>query len=546
VPLQWRLLEEGFGRDVAEAYRDGMKVLWRVTKPERPVRKEGGAITVKHTTILAFEGVAVEAAEDPEWTSRLTDDEAKTAALHGCLSEQGYPEWIDALVASHPQIVLPIVRGALKDEWHAKGPGRSDFIYRYARPGTILQPSLQSILFDIVSGPEPDDLSKLDSGLRILSRLDLTTAQKRQVARTARTRLRAHERKGQVDRALRYLALLLTVDGDKAVDDLTQWFGRPKPKERRARAELTLAYLFDRHDPVIPDLLGEASTAALEKLLRLAYRYIHPKHDREHEGSYTPDTRDHAENARNTILTAILDRPGFETYDALRRIALEPAYALRKERFQELARGKAERDSELPTWTEKEVVTFEEQHAAPVKTGSDLLRVVMTVLKDIQFQLDKGDVTSRPLLQRAKDEDEVRNWIVEQMNFRSRGRFHAYREAQVANKDRPDIIIASTAAPCEVGMEVKHGGKKWTRAQLENALRVQLANDYLKPASRRHGVFVMTNHGVRRWRDAGTKQVMDFGKLMDWLTAIAAKITTNDSGPIQVRCFGVDAAGKIR
>jgi hypothetical protein len=191
----------------------------------------------------------------------------------------------------------------------------------------------------------------------------------------------------------------------------------------------------------------------------------------------------------------------------------------------------------------KEVVTLEEQHAAPVKTGSDLLRVIVTVLKDIQFQLDKGDVTSRPLLQRAKDEDEVRNWIVEQMNFRSRGRFHAFREAQVANKDRPDIIIASTAAPCEVGMEVKHGGKKWTRAQLEHALRVQLANDYLKPVSRRHGVFVITNHGVRRWRDAETKQVMDFAKLISWLTTIAAKITSNDSAAIEVRCFGIDASG---
>lgn len=543
APLQWRLLEEGFGRDVAEAYRDGMKVLWRVTKPERPLRKEGGLTTTKHTTILAFEGVGVEAAEDPDWTSKLTAAEAKMAALHGCLSEQGYSDWIDPLIASHPQIVLPIVKRAIKQEWDAKGPGRSDFLYRYARSDTVLQPSLQQILFGILSGPEPDDLSKLDSGLRIISRLDLTSAQKRQIARTARTRLNAHERKSDVNRALRYLALLFTVDGDKAPDDLSRWFKRPKSKERRARAELTLAYLFDRHDPVVPDMLGNASTAALEKLLRLAYRYIHPKDDQHHEGSYSPNTRDHAESARNTVLTAILDRRGFEAYDALRRIAHEPAYALRKERFQELARGKAERDSELPTWTEKELVAFEEQHAAPVKTGSDLLRVVMTVLKDIQFQLDKGDVTSRPLLQRAKDEDEVRNWIVEQMNFRSRGRFHAYREAQVANKDRPDIIIASTAAPCEVGMEVKHGGKKWTRVQLENALRVQLANDYLKPASRRHGVFVVTNHGLRRWRDAGTKQMMDFSKLVIWLTAIATKIMTNDSGPIQVRCFGVDTAG---
>ena len=111
----------------------------------------------------------------------------------------------------------------------------------------------------------------------------------------------------------------------------------------------------------------------------------------------------------------------------------------------------------------------------------------------------------------------------------------------MANNDRPDIIIASTAAPCEVGMEVKHGGKKWTRSQLEQALRVQLANDYLKPASRRHGVFVITNHGVRSWRDAESKQNMNFDKLMKSLAAIAATIKTNASGAIEVGVFGIDA-----
>jgi hypothetical protein len=37
--------------------------------------------------------------------------------------------------------------------------------------------------------------------------------------------------------------------------------------------------------------------------------------------------------------------------------------------------------------------------------------------------------------------------------------------------------------------------------------------------------------------------MMNFSKLVVWLTTIATKITANDSGPIQVRCFGVDTAG---
>jgi hypothetical protein len=258
---------------------------------------------------------------------------------------------------------------------------------------------------------------------------------------------------------------------------------------------------------------------------------------------FSRETRDRAESARNAILSALLERPGEDAYGALQRIALDPGFSFRRERFQQLARGKAERDSELPAWTAAEVLNFERTHTAPVKTGADLLHVVMGVLQDIQLHMDKGDVTSRPLLQRAQDEDEARNYLVEQMNFRSRGRFHAYREAQIARKNRPDIIIASTAAQCEVGMEVKHGGKTWTLSQLDTALRKQLANDYLNPATRRHGVLVITKHSPRRWRSG--KRLMSFKELMERLSDVAETLHQNDSGPIQVRCFGVDATGPI-
>jgi hypothetical protein len=288
-------------------------------------------------------------------------------------------------------------------------------------------------------------------------------------------------------------------------------------------------------------VLGEMSVSGLQSLLRTAYIHVHPSDDLLHEGMFEPGLRDSAESARSAILSALLERWGEEAYRALQQIARDPDFSFRRERFQQLARGKAERESELPAWTAAEVLNFERTHTAPVKTGADLLHLVMGVLQDIQLHMDKGDVTSRPLLQRAQDEDEARNYLVEQMNFRSRGRFHAFREAQIARKNRPDIIIASTAAQCEVGMEVKHGGKTWTLPQLDTALRKQLANSYLNPATRRHGVFVITNHGPRRWRSG--KALITFKELIERLSKIARNLHENDSGPIQVRCFGVDASG---
>src|SRR4029077_18860206 len=114
------------------------------------------------------------------------------------------------------------------------------------------------------------------------------------------------------------------------------------------------------------------------------------------------------------------------------RVAEDPVMALRAIRFRESARGMAERDAELPAWTPKEVINFERESTAPVKTGGDLLRLVEAILKDIQFQFTKGDASSRRVLQRAEDEDEVQNWLVEQLNLRARDCFRAFREAEVA------------------------------------------------------------------------------------------------------------------
>lgn len=252
--------------------------------------------------------------------------------------------------------------------------------------------------------------------------------------------------------------------------------------------------------------------------------------------------RDNAESARSLILKVILDRPGIDAYRGLKRLAEKPEFAIRAERFKELARGKAERDTEPPAWKEIEVVSFEQQHTAPTKTGIDLFRIVLSVLNDIQFQLTSGDVSSRPLLERAKDEDEVQKWIVEQMNYRSRGRFTAFREAEVAGGDKPDVIVSSTSAQCEVGIEVKHGGKGWTPRQLESALSSQLAQDYLKPSTRRHGVLVVTHHGQRGWRNPQSNGPMTFAELIRRLQSTAETIFQNDSGPIEVKCIGIDAS----
>ena len=233
---------------------------------------------------------------------------------------------------------------------------------------------------------------------------------------------------------------------------------------------------------------------------------------------------------------------GRTSFSAMQDLAVHPDLKISAHRFRELAREMAERDSEIQPWTAAEVRAFESVYAAPAKSGADLMRIVEGVLKEIQFDLDRADASSRPVLQSAIDEDAVQHWLAEQMRLRARGRFHVHREAEVASKNKPDIIASSTAADFEVALEAKHGGKGWTIKKLESALRCQLAEDYLKPANRRHGIFIVTNHRHRKWKHPNTGMMVSFSDVMAYLATIAATVLNNEIGEITVKVVGFDAA----
>jgi hypothetical protein len=494
--------------------------------------------------VLAFGAVRVEAGEDPDWASRLSDGEARRAALHGCLTEQAYPEWIETLIASHPRVVLPVIRRAVGNEYLSGTPGRSDFLHRYGRETQPIHPAIQKILFDLITRAEVRDPNKFDCMLGMVQHIQLTPKQRRKLFQITERRFAEHRAAGRSSEARWSLAMLMLLDFKKGLSHLENWLNDVRSAQAKEHAERTFAFLFDPHHPTIPSVLPSAKVPDLERLLRLVYAHIRPEADAHHEGSYSPDTRDHAENARDSILGAILERPGPDAYHVLRRVADDPTFALRASRFRELARSKAERDSELPAWTPKEVLAFERERTAPVKTGADLLRVVEAVLRDIQFHLTQEDASSRRLLQRAQDEDEVQNWLVEQMNFRSRERFRAFREAEVAEGNKPDVIVSSNSASCEVAIEVKHS-KNWTLRQLDDALRNQLAQDYLKPDTRRHGVLVITHHMARQWRDTETNELMTFDRLIERLASTATTLVRNMARAIEVKCIGIDASERM-
>ncbi len=140
----------------------------------------------------------------------------------------------------------------------------------------------------------------------------------------------------------------------------------------------------------------------------------------------------------------------------------------------------------------------------------------------------------------------MQDWLAAEMRPRAKSRYHAAREPEIAEGNMPDILVSAIGAQVEVAVEAKHAGKGWSTAQLEDSMCRQLAEDYLRPATRRHGVFVVTNHRMRGWTHPATRKRMTFVEMIAYLNSVAAKLTTNSVGQIAVTAIGIDAMKKRR
>lgn len=340
----------------------------------------------------------------------------------------------------------------------------------------------------------------------------------------------------------RFLVLYFFHDVGHAVSLLTRWIKSASGDERRRRGELAFGTFFGDRGPSIASSMERAPVADIERLVHLAYKLVDPKDDVEHDGVYSPSYRDHAEDARNSIMKALLDRRGAAAYSAALRLAQGVCVDLSERRARQLAHRIAERDSDFMSWTTAEVLQLEQKHLLRVRSGSDLLRVTDGVMKDIQRGFAHDDASSKELLSTASNEEVVQKWLIEQLNLRSKARFHAHRETRVADEDRPDVTVSSASSHDEVALEVKHSNKGWTLKDLEDAVRTQVAKKYLRTSNRRHGALVVTQHTARTWRRGKRQPALSFDELIAHLQSIAATIEKNDTGPIVVRVIGLNAA----
>ena len=190
---------------------------------------------------------------------------------------------------------------------------------------------------------------------------------------------------------------------------------------------------------------------------------------RSHVVAHTGDARDAAENARGALFNLLVSTPGLATFDAIHRLLENPDFKSRRRRLLELARQRAESDSEFKDWSSADVCGFESDFLTAPRNTLDLQRLALCKLADLQCDLLHADYAQGSTVARLPNEVEVQNWMADRLR-RDQGRSYSIeREPHVAEEKEPDIRFRAKASDASVPMEIKVV-ESWSLKQLEEAL----------------------------------------------------------------------------
>jgi hypothetical protein len=280
---------------------------------------------------------------------------------------------------------------------------------------------------------------------------------------------------------------------------------------------------------------------SLAVLLRCAYAHVRPADDQRHRGAYSPDTRDHAQDARGRLLSALLETPGERAHAAIIGLATLPGFDADETSVRAWARERAARDAEPAPIPPRDVVLLDAAGELPPHGRDQLFGVMMDRLSDLADELAHGDFTDRAVLRLIREESHMQATLARRLDSMARGAYQVTREEELADAKRTDIRLLALLGDHRAAIELKIADERWSVRDFEHALRHQVVGQYLRHPRGRAGCLLLTYNGEKPyWQHPETRARLSFRDLVDYLEGVAKEIEAEARHPLRLGVFGLD------
>ena len=496
----------------ADAFRQGCLSFWKSVTPLMPYESLGNAgDTIE---LVGLSGLAFES-QDKRWPHHLSKEDALRAARFATLKLNGFPSWFKSLFDVHADVIVPLFMKQIEAEFSLPDDKHKRFFFL-----NRLSHSEMDIVAPFVRPIEKLYLTHTPRNRFFRTKALSFLFRYTEIDRDALAHLAEAEfAKAKVkDDIVFWLAVWLNVDAIPAIYTFVQHL-KKLDNDDGLTVFISLAnFLGSRHgDGFRWANASYLTIPALNELIPLIYTYIKVEEDQVHEGAFRPNARDNAESFRSSLIGALSDIPGKESFNAILQLAKHPALESRRHRFWAIAFSKLVKEADTPTWKTSDVAQFSRSMEIIPANADTLSLVTLRCLESIKADLEDGDTSIASLVRGAKKEAEVQSYLAKSLQTEAKGRLTVHREEEVVNRKLPDLRTHHPLSSGPTGIEVKIADK-WSGADLRERLFNQLVAQYLRAAESNHGVFLLTYHGRKKaWEHPDTGEKLNFDQLLEWL-----------------------------
>lgn len=539
-----RFIETYFGKETADRLRLTLINQWR---NDRPTLTSERPDDCKNTTFVRWQlGLAAIYAEveDPEWAIKLTDEEARIAARYAPINSD-LPLWMESLVCAHPAAVDATLGYELSLELKSEARAQWNSMLLQSigyAPDPVIALFLPRLCewLDANGGILGQNEDQDGAARRLKMVVDILIKHgdskiREQLLAVAQKRCRDNVPTSIV---FVWLSTLMRLDACSGVDALEKRIKAIEPAEHSDAVSWFSTLFGDLHDGIS---LAEPqfTPSILLRLLRLSYRHIRLKDNVKHDGVYSPNTRDHAEHARNAILNTLLNANGEEGWAAKMDMAADSLFAHFKDRILAVAEEHWAEEIDAVVFDDIQAILLDRTGEAPPSSNEAMFAVMENRLSDIDDLLLR-DVSPREAWAKITDERVMRREIARELRHLANDLYKIDQEAVTADEKETDIRLRSTTSDYEAIIELKLADKNYSVRDLRDTLKDQLVTKYMASESSRSGCLMITLAKDKTWRHPDNNSRIEFRDLVDILRREARSIEESLGGTLRLHVHALD------
>lgn len=544
-----RFIEEQFGAKTAEQLREILMEIWRNDQPTLPrERPEDQRNTYLVWWQLGLAGIYAEA-EDQKWVTKLSVEEAELACRYAPIELNGLPHWMKSLVRGYPEAVDTTLGEELSWELEQKPRGQVQSMllqsikYADETVAEVFIPRIRNWLTSNGGVADSEDhVSKEAQRLRQVVEALLKHGDKDLLAWLkdfAHQRLQVALPK---DFAFIWLPVLMKLEPKFGVEALEAHLQGVEPSSRSLAVTWFSLLFGDRSDAV--DLKHpEFSAGLLLRTARLAYHHVRPEDDAVHEGTYSPDTRDHAERARNEIISAIFALKGEEGWNAKLEMVRDPTFGHFKDRILAKAQESWAHEIDSVAYDDSQAVSLDKTGEAPPSTNESMFVILKDRLADLD-ELLLRDISPREAWAGFGDERVLRRELARELHQTANGLYKVDQEAVTADEKETDIRLRSVVSDNEAVIELKLADDRTAR-DLRDTIFNQLVRKYMAADTCASGCLLITLARDRNWEHPDTKKRIGLEELKRLLEDEAKRIEESMAGAVALAVHILDLRPRL-